>query len=300
MKDTLFSETIRYWSIMSKEEKKQRLQLLENVNSKIQGRKTRGLEFSCLDGNTGGMFDPQKPDYLFINENTVNNLPSYIGMDIVYHEGKHSLIYDYLNGNRSFSHHNSNGKINLSVLGNASKESLVSHDIILDFDLSKEIICEEYLSVISSEENLVREETELYLLSNLLDICENEKDCNELFKLYLYPFLMKIKYRKFVVKNKEIREKYENLYNNIIKSPFSDNSNVITDVDRAVIKRQIDKKIKKIGGIIRQQNISDEQSKFLMKYIKENFLPIYNYVMLNIGTDKSIFENFTMASENFN
>ena len=189
MKENLFSETLLNWQRFSREDKIKHLQMLENMNSKLQNRRAREVvardfseipaiaEFVNMGGGPIGMYDILMPDYLYVNSqqlDSIKNRPIDF-IDTIHHEGYHGLIHDFTKGH------------DLPTISEVSRESLIRHRIAQNIFYASDFIkLDMYIQ--NEEERVVVRETALNIIANLFDICENETDCLRLIDSYLQIF----------------------------------------------------------------------------------------------------------------
>ena len=167
MKNTTLWKIVKYWNELSYQEKLDLLQKFEVENSEIQKRAPRELVVNKeLEANVGGLFSYNTPDVIFPPHPTL-----FDGIDMANstaHEGYHAYIYDHLND-----------KCDLNLYSDINIEEFYKEK---GYDLRLHSLCQAcedgdlLFSLYGQEECLVRKETALHLIYNLIKSCENKSD----------------------------------------------------------------------------------------------------------------------------
>lgn len=183
MKDTLFLEILKYWNKLNEKEKIKYLQAFESLNAKFENRTEREIvlvDAGNVDGNSiEGEYSFKTPsiiklDSKFSKTSAINN------MSTIFHEGFHALVDDFFNRNTD-----------LKALAQVDNEKL-KDEYALKHIIYNRAKHEGVLTLFSLkyyEEKLVREETCLYLIYNLMQTCESLEDCQMLFGIYYYNIM---------------------------------------------------------------------------------------------------------------
>ena len=199
MKKNLFYKIVEQWNELSLKEKIELLQKFEQSNAILQGRKAREIVTTDEFGpEISAAYSFDEPSIIKLGQIQAGAISA---MDIIFHEGFHALCDDYFNNKadlKTFSHinknrlHNEKSKINL-IQSRANYEGVFT------------LFCLSYY-----EEELVRKETCLYQIYNLLSCCESKKDCEEIFNIFCNDLLFEyLQYTEFVKRiNKAVGENY--------------------------------------------------------------------------------------------
>ena len=183
MKETLFFKILQRWNISGKKEKLRDLQAFESINAKFENRKEREIVLSNLAAtgsfDTAAQYCNDKPNYIILNDN-FSNKSATATMGAIFHEGFHADVDDYFNRNGDLK---ALSPIDVGRL----KEEYSLKDIIYNRATNKDLV--PLFAVQYYEEKLVRQETCLYLLNNLLKSCETENDVKILFETYYYEIM---------------------------------------------------------------------------------------------------------------
>lgn len=173
MKESLILEIVQAWKKLSKAEKIKILQDFESLNAKLQNREERELILTKFDNkNKSAFYKFDEPSYLFISEAPRESMSA---LSDVYHEGFHALVDDFFND-----------KADLTTLSPIDKDRFFEERkyLKLIFHRAKQEGLCTLFSLKYYEEQLVRKETCLYFIYNLLQTCENMKDLQMLFTVY--------------------------------------------------------------------------------------------------------------------
>lgn len=276
MKDNLFSQALNYWTEMSSQERKDTLQKFETMNAKLQDRKAREIMLSASK-KYSGYFDGKSPNNIFINEKYVN-IPSkdpncygsaFKNILTIYHEGFHASFYDYKKGLKD-----------LKILSQLDKKQIFDNivaDIIFDYSRLDSCLDDENIPILCyyrHEEQLARKESVLFMLYNLLNICEDSHDCVRLFKIYKTIFDYCHDYQSLLKNlNPEAIKLYDDI-NQIIASHTGHDSwvktpeewiNLIKDIDFA------DKLDKILDSKLQFEDLSLIQKRLFVLLTKDNF-----------------------------
>lgn len=183
MKETLFFKILQRWNISGKKEKLRDLQAFESINAKFENRKEREIVLSDLAAtgafDTAALYCKDTPDYIILNDN-FSSRSATSTMGAIFHEGFHADVDDYFNRNGDL-------KALSPIDDGRLKEEYSLKDIIYNratFEGLVPLFATQYY-----EEKLVKQETCLYLLYNLLKSCETEKDVKALFETYYYEIM---------------------------------------------------------------------------------------------------------------
>lgn len=183
MQETLFLKILKRWRILDKKEKLKDLQAFESLNAKFENRREREIILSGLGAtgqlNTDAQYCKDKPDFIILNDN-FSNKSATSTMGAIFHEGFHADVDDYFNRNGDLKA--------LAHIDDARlKEEYSLKDIIYNRATHKDLV--PLFALQYYEEKLVRQETCLYLIHNLLQCCETENDVKMLFDTYYYEIL---------------------------------------------------------------------------------------------------------------
>ena len=176
MKKNLFYNIIQEWNGLSLKEKLANLQKFEELNADFEGRKAREIvlkQIQRLDADAEYRFN--EPNLIIINNNRINNKNPFKMLENVFHEGFHALCDDYFNN-----------KTDLKAFSQVDKERLIDERRKVDLIYNR-AYHERALTLFSLayyEEKLVRKETCLYFIYNLLQCYENMADCQKLIEIY--------------------------------------------------------------------------------------------------------------------
>lgn len=175
MKQSLILEICQAWCKLSRKEKIKLLQQFEECNAAFQKREVREVvENSSLEKGTAAVYSYDAPSYIFLSTLRDDNNAIDVLSD-VYHEGFHAYVDDFFHD-----------KSDLSLFSNVDAERMFK-ERELQHLLYNRAMQEGLLTLFSLkyyEEKLVRIETCLYFLYNLLQSCENLHDVNCILQLY--------------------------------------------------------------------------------------------------------------------
>ena len=186
MKDTLFLEILKYWDRFDKQEKLKHLQLFESLNAKFENRSEREIVL-CKTGHAGsqevgGRYSFDAPSIIQLDSN-FSRKDAIDNMSIVFEEGFHSLVDDFFNRHTDL-------KALTPIDEKKLKEEYSLKHIIYNRAAHEGLLT--LFSLKYYEEHIVKEETCLYLIYNLLQTCESLEDCKILFGIYYYKILGKL------------------------------------------------------------------------------------------------------------
>lgn len=204
MKDTLFIKIIKRWESLTTQEKLKNLQEFENQNAQFEDRSKRKIVLTELEKSNkfeaAAEYCIDTPDLILLNSNFAN-FSAVSNMANVFHEGFHAYVDDYFNRDNDLS--------TLSKVDeNKLKEEYSLKGIIYNRATHSRLI--PLFAVQYYEEKLVRDETCLYLIYNLLKSCESENDFRQMFKIYYYDILgLLFNYQTFCQSNNLTEEAYQ-------------------------------------------------------------------------------------------
>lgn len=177
MKQTLYTDIVKYWNKINETSKLKMLQEYENQNAKENNREARKLVLEDFNNTMPGInaiFSQKKPDVItIIKTNKFATEPEH-ALSIAYHEGLHATIYDYFTFKNIIL--KSYKKLNTKELYNLYRIDKAYRPVSAKENLS-------------SEENYVMHETLCNTTDNYLNSVENMED----FKTMTLPYIQKIK-----------------------------------------------------------------------------------------------------------
>lgn len=175
MKQTIFTDILTRWKGLSQKEKLALLQKFEEVNAKFEKREEREVIIDKkLPSSIRAEYRFKEPTFLFLNSDFHQYSPAE-GMDSVFHEGFHALVDDFFHD-----------KANLRTFTPIDKDRFMLEYALRDI-IYERLKHEGALALFAYkyyEESLVRFETCLYFIYNLLRTCENLNDCTNMFIVY--------------------------------------------------------------------------------------------------------------------
>lgn len=214
MERSIFFEIIKNWFLFTERDKKELLQEFEKQNSKLQSRPERNIVFYEPTEN----FETCLGFYNITDRSCINVFPANISkcpeslqalvmLDTIFHEGTHAMVDDALEPNGRFK---TSTKFNL---GNMEKFKLVSETIL--YTNLKKILTNDQISLLMSycpEESLVRRETIMFLVYNIIKETKNDLDLQD--KFFHYSSLI-CDYKSFLKDKNEHSAVYNTLFSNV-------------------------------------------------------------------------------------
>lgn len=259
MKKSLFYNIIQEWNGLSLKEKLTYLQKFEELNADFEGRKAREIilkQIERVDADAEYRFN--EPSLITIN-NRINENPFKM-LESVFHEGFHALCDDYFNN-----------KTDLRTFSYVDIERLLDERRKIDLIYNRAAY-ERALTLFSLayyEEKLVRKETCLYFIYNLLQCYENMADCQKLLDIYHENIGSYYSYETFknhidMQHGTNFYEKIRNLVDVIDIKIFSDrlrevntDKNVVQYPQSSTVLRNFERGLEELGKF--QNNIIGSQ-----------------------------------------
>ncbi len=259
MKKSLFYNIIQEWNGLSLKEKLTYLQKFEELNADFEGRKAREIilkQIERVDADAEYRFN--EPSLITIN-NRINENPFKM-LESVFHEGFHALCDDYFNN-----------KTDLRTFSYVDIERLLDERRKIDLIYNRAVY-ERALTLFSLayyEEKLVRKETCLYFIYNLLQCYENMADCQKLLDIYHENIGSYYSYETFknhidMQHGTNFYEKIRNLVDVIDIKIFSDrlrevntDKNVVQYPQSSTVLRNFERGLEELGKF--QNNIIGSQ-----------------------------------------
>lgn len=306
MKENFFSDILLYWNKLSLQQKKNALQDFEIMNSILDDRQAREVVISKIDNeNVLGQYRHEEPSLLYVNKELMGYVSGGQFADTVRHEGFHALMHDF-----------ADGRANLTVIGDISKQKVVEGkvtDSVASAMLPESFVlgCH-VLQAISYEERLVRRQTALYVLYNLLNMCENIEDTLVVFKDYKALFLDLCDYNKIIAKCdlnalekfNQIKTKVETYFNEKALATVLDETlqtiEVATKDKNEVCKIKVNEgslisfyktKLQSSKDVVKTKFLSEQQIGFLTDFFDYNlntFVEIQNMNFRNPKRDLAL------------
>ena len=174
MKKNTLLDIIEYWYDLSEQEKVDLLQRFEEENSKFQNRKARELVVDKEMKKISGAFKYSQPNQIFIQPTSHHN-GTYFANTII-HEGYHAYVFDHMRD-----------LCDLTFYGKINKRSFYLEEEHLRGiqELCSKIKDGKKLNYFyNTEEQIVRKETALHMIYNLLKNCESKKDIIKIIPYY--------------------------------------------------------------------------------------------------------------------
>ena len=178
MKNTLFVELLSIWNKLSKKEKLKYLQKFEAMNASFANREEREIVLGRLSktgiANTSAIYSSENPSIITLNSNFMN-FSAIENISTIFHEGFHASVDDFFKQKTDLRTYSPIDEQRL-------REEYSLKDIIYNRAQFEKLILSFTLGFY--EENIVKYETCLYLISNILKTCETLDDCQSFFGIY--------------------------------------------------------------------------------------------------------------------